>query len=125
MGRTIYRPLTAARELNQGGTGTSETVFTSDGTLPVVLRFPQNVLGGTTAIGRQAIPVNIYYGGRVTGGTTTNFTPQLQWGTSATPGSNTDIESGAAVAVNSNSGLWMGEVHGLFVVTGTGAARFE
>lgn len=125
MSRTFYRPNLVPRELNQGGTSTSEVVFTSDGTNAVVLRFPQNLLGPNTSTGRQSLPFVLHYGGRVTGGTTTNFTPQLQWGTSTTPGSNTDVESGAAVAVNSNSGCWQGMVIGNFVVTGTATARIE
>jgi hypothetical protein len=79
--------------------------------------------------------------GRVTGGTSTNYTPKLYWGTSLTTASNTVIGSGAAVAVNSVSGLWeinatlftdytSGKIDGYFTnmvsgstVTLTGAAK--
>lgn len=117
-------PLLKPRELNQGGTSTSETVFTSDGTNPIVLRLPTSEqLGG--ANGKGSRPIGIRAGGRVTGGTTTNFTPQLQFGTSATAASNTDLESGGAVAVNSVTGGWMIEWEG-FITNGNildGAGR--
>lgn len=117
MNNIISRPKVIPRELNQGGTSTSEVAFTSDGTIPVVLPFPsagevagqgQQSTWAANASGARAIMgvVRVRAFGRVTGGTTTNFTPQLQWGTSATPGSNTDLESGGAVAVNSVSGFW-------------------
>lgn len=112
MATVIGVPLLKPRELNQGGTSTSETVFTSDGTNPIVLRFPTSEQL-CSANGRGARRIAVRAGGRVTGGTTTNYTPQLQFGTSATPGSNTDIESGAAVAVNSTSGNWLIEWEGV------------
>lgn len=101
----IRVPRQKPRELNQGGTSTSEVVFTSDGTIPVVLDLPS---AGelASAAGTPGVKFKVRAGGRVTGGTTTNYTPQLQFGTSATPGSNTDLESGGAVAVNSVSGFW-------------------
>jgi hypothetical protein len=93
------------REANQSGTSTTETAFTSDGTIPVVLDLPTagelaNTNGPTTAI----FKVRAY--GRVTGGTTTNFTAVLYSGTSATLSSNTAIETSGAVAVNSISTNW-------------------
>lgn len=111
--RIIGTPLVKPRELNQGGTSTSEVAFTSDGTTPVVLRLPTagQLAGATNGPGARRIAVRA--GGRVTGGTTTNFTPQLQFGTSATPGSNTDLESAGAVAVNSVSGNWFIEWEGV------------
>lgn len=100
------------RELNQGGTSTSEVAFTTDGTTPVVLPL-LTAEQLCSANGKKSRPIAIHYGGRVVGGTTTNFTPQLQFGTSATPGSNTDVESGAAVAVNSVTGTWFGYCYGI------------
>jgi len=61
----------------------------------------------------------------VTGGTTTNYTPKLYWGRSNTIGSNTSIGTGAAVAVNSNSGLWTIDAELYIVVTGTALARVD
>lgn len=103
----IERPITwPPRELNQGGTATTETVFTTNGTIPVLLRLPTaEQLAGANSL--KARRISISAGGRVKGGTTTNFTPQLQFGTSATAASNTDLESGGAVAVNSATGAWM------------------
>lgn len=55
--------------------------------------------------------------GTATGGTTTNFTPKIQYtkqtatkATSATAGNNLDFFSGGAVAFNSASGPWVLEV---------------
>jgi len=45
--------------------------------------------------------------GTATGGTTTNFTPVIQFGTSATAGSNTNIISGGAAAYNTANGPWV------------------
>lgn len=44
--------------------------------------------------------------GRVTGGTTTNFTPTLQFGRSATFANNVTMGSLTAAAFNTASGLW-------------------
>lgn len=44
--------------------------------------------------------------GRVTGGTTTNFTPVIQLGSSITAASNTAVASATARAVNSTSSNW-------------------
>lgn len=44
--------------------------------------------------------------GRATGGTTTNFTPAIQFGTSTTAGSNTTVATATARAVNSTSAPW-------------------
>jgi len=93
------------RELNQGGTGTSETVFTSDGTLPVICHLPAAAkLADANNVSTAMFKVRAW--GRVTGGTTTNFTVQLQYGTSATASSNTDIEASTARAVDSASHNW-------------------
>ena len=49
---------------------------------------------------------NIKAFGRVTGGTTTNWTPTLQFGRSTTAASNTTMGSLTARAFNTTSGLW-------------------
>ncbi len=95
-------------EFNLGGTSTSEKVFCTSDTTPlaIVCPLPGATVSNLTTTGRQLLRIRVTAGGRVTGGTTTNWTAQLQFGTSTTVASNTDIESGAAVAVNSVSGLW-------------------
>jgi len=125
MSRTVLRPFRKAAELNLGGTSTSEKVFQDADSNAIILALPQGWLGPNTSTGRQFTWVVVRYGGRVIGGTTTNFTPQLQWGSSTTSTSNTDIESGAAVAVNSNTGQFAGVAEVLISVTGTGTARIE
>lgn len=110
MGRasTISKAALPSAELNLGGTSTAEKVFCLAGstTVACVLPLPTlEALAGST--GKKFSLVKIYAAGRVTGGTTTNFTAQLQFGTSITATSNTDMESGAAVAVNSVSGQWI------------------
>ena len=106
------------RELNQGGTSTSEVAFTADGTVVILLPLPSAAqLAGGTGTSGYCSKFTIRAWGRVTGGGTTNYTPQLQYGTSATPASNTDIESGGAVAVNSVSGTWQIEAHAIWDAT--------
>jgi hypothetical protein len=63
--------------------------------LPVVLYVPN----GTKKF-------RITAGGRATGGTTTNFTPTIQKGTSTTSASNTTIAALTARAVDSATGVW-------------------
>jgi len=82
-----------------GGTtdGTTETQFhdtTSDAVRLQVFIAAEKVDG---------IPFEIRIAGRVTGGTTTNFTLNLDYGTSATYTSNTTMATSGAVAVNSAS----------------------
>lgn len=95
------------RELNQGGTGTTILAFTTDGTVPVVcpLMSCEQLAGANSAKKSRQIRVTAY--GRVTGGGTTNYTATLQFGTSATPGSNTTIEASTARAVNSEAENWV------------------
>lgn len=97
----ISIPNMSPRELNQGGTSTAETQFTTNGT------------GGTYYVvlpsGGQ-LKNNAFIitaGGRVTGGTTTNFTISLDYGISATISSNTTIEASTARAVNSAAHNWL------------------
>lgn len=95
------------RELNQGGTGTAILVFSTDGTVPIILPLPsagQLASGSGTSGTSSAFRVRAW--GRVTGGTTTNFTITLQYGTSVTGGSNTTIEASTARAVDSADHLW-------------------
>lgn len=108
MNEIISQPKLKAAELNLGGTATTEKVFQDVAGLPIVLPLPAaGQLAGTQgpAVSRMA-KIRIRAHGRVTGGGTTNYTPQLQYGVSATASENTDLESGAAVAVNSVSGFW-------------------
>ena len=92
------------RELNQGGTSTSKTVFTSDGTTPVICYLPTpNQLGGASAPG-SAFKVRAW--GRVVTSGTLNFTVTLQYGTSATATSNTDIEDSGTTSLASLTTNW-------------------
>lgn len=74
--------------------------------------FQFNDSAGTRAMVKVGPPLlknkrfRVKAGGRVTGGTTTNFTAKLYYGTSATIGSNTNIATSGALAVNSTSGNW-------------------
>jgi len=99
------------QELNQGGTGTSAIVFSTDGTTPIVLPLltASQLASGSGTTGRSSW-FKVRAWGRVTGGTTTNYTATLQYGTSVTAGSNTTIEASTARAVNSEDGLWYIEV---------------
>jgi hypothetical protein len=95
------------QELNQGGTGTSIVVFSTDGTVPLVLPLPSasQLASGSGTTGRSSA-FRIHAWGRVTGGGTTNYTATLQYGTSVTGSSNTTIEASSARAVNSADHLW-------------------
>lgn len=116
---TITTMNNAPRELNQGGTSTSEVAFSKDGTTVTMCPLPTaSQLAGNSGTSGYSSRIMVRAWGRVTGGTTTNYTPQLQFGTSITPSSNTDLESGAAVACNSATGLWIIEWSG--VVTNDG-----
>lgn len=74
---------------------------------------PTSVTG--QAIGAVSFKIRAY--GRVTGGTTTNFTPALQFGTSITAASNTVVATGTAAAYNSASGNWFIEAEFLWDFT--------
>ena len=89
------------RELNQGGTSTSKTVFTSDGTTPVICYLPTPGQLGTCSMFKVRA-----WGTVVTSGTL-NFTVSLQYGTSATASSNTDIEDSGATSLASLTTHWM------------------
>jgi hypothetical protein len=95
-------------ELNLGGTSTTEKVFCVAGSTTLACILPLNdmeTLAGAT--GKRASMIKITAAGRVTGGTTTNYTPKLYFGTSITVASDLAIGTGATVAVNSVSGTWM------------------
>lgn len=93
----------APRELNQGGTSTSLTVFTTDGTVRV--RLPLNssgLLAKSTGPGSCRLRVTAF--GRVTGGTATNYTATLQFRDNEAL--ETTIEASTARAVDSASHVW-------------------
>lgn len=100
------------RELNQGGTGTSAIIFSTDGTIPVLLPLPSagELASGSGTTGRSS-SFRVKAWGRVTGGTTTNYTVTLYYGTSLTAASNTVIEASTARAVDSADHLWEIECH--------------
>jgi hypothetical protein len=60
---------------------------------------------------------NIKAWGRMTGGTTTNFLPQIQFGVTTTAASNTDFTVMTTRAVNSTSGNWWINVDGIWDLT--------
>lgn len=66
--------------------------------------FASNTLVTGQQIGAFTFKVRAW--GRVTGGTTTNFTPVIQFGTSTTAASNTNVAAATARAFNSASGNW-------------------
>ena len=80
------------------GIGTTFTLFkdNADSTAPVIVYMP-----GSSRL--QGKPFKVVASGEVTTGATTNVTVTLQYGTSATTGSNTTIEASSAVAVNTTS----------------------
>jgi hypothetical protein len=99
---TVQQLVNKPRELNQGGTSTSETLFTTDGTVAA----KTNIVGGDFK--NRLFVVRAW--GRVTGGGTTNFTVKLDFGVSNTIATNTTIEASTARAVDSASHNWFIEV---------------
>ncbi len=97
----ISRPLTKPRELNQGGTSTTKTVFSVDGTEPVICYIPTPQQLGTC----NRFKVRAW-GTVVTSGTL-NFTISLQYGTSITATSNSDIEDSGTTSLASLTTHWM------------------
>ena len=96
------------RELNQGGTSTTETVFTTDGTVPVVAMLPlASALTGANPL--TAIKFRVKAWGRVVTAGTYNFTIKLYYGTSATVASDTLISSSGTVSLASLTTNWMVE----------------
>ena len=95
------------RELVQGGTSTTATPFTTDGTTPVIAYLPMagGLAGGATTSGYSAT-FKVRAWGRVVTAGTYNFTVALQYGTSATAASNSDIESSGTVSLASLTTNW-------------------
>lgn len=95
------------RELNQGGTSTSKTVFSVDGTTPIIAYLPNTgqLAGGATTSGYSAC-FKVRAWGRVVTSGTLNFTVSLQYGTSLTASSNTDIEDSGATSLASLTTNW-------------------
>lgn len=90
---------------------TAATVFTDAGGSAITCNVSPNQspvadLGLSQKVFQNKI-IDIKAAGKVTGGTTTNFTPVIQLGNSATAGSNTNLIAPAAAAVNSVSATWM------------------
>jgi hypothetical protein len=98
-------PLPSA-ELNLGGTSTSEAQFLTASAQNGVAAATRLICytPGSNQLKYRRFVVRV--GGRVTGGTTTNFTAKLYWGTSSTIASNTNIATSSTNAVNSASGNW-------------------
>lgn len=111
-GNTIYRAsLLPSAELNQGGTSTSAVAFKdSDGTNPLLVYLP-----GGDKLANRCFRVRAC--GRVTGGTTTNFTVGLYFatstyitaGTHGTLANDTLLKASTARAVDSASHQWFVE----------------
>lgn len=97
-GATISGLQVKPRELNNGGTSTSEVTFTSDGTVPAVTYLPPLALtgasGATTGVCTR---FKVIAFGRVNTNGSYTFRPQLYYGISATVASNTLISAGIAV----------------------------
>ena len=103
---TFSTPELKPRELNQGGTSTSATVFSSDGTNPIFLPLPvAGTLGGPTPQPGSRFTVRAW--GRVTTAGTYNFTVFLQYGTSITAASNSDISNSGTVSLASLTTNWL------------------
>lgn len=88
-----------------GASSTSETQFTKGSKL-IVLAVPGAEVGN--------MPIRIKMWGRVTGGTTTNFTASVYNGKETTIGSNTSIATTGAKAVNSTSGSFLLKIEGVW-----------
>jgi hypothetical protein len=104
-GSVIYKPKQLpSRELNQGGTSSSQLIFLDNSSNPLVCYINVPAMASTT--GKAASMFRIVAGGRITGGTTSSFTATLNWGTSATTTADTAMHASASVACNSVSGFW-------------------
>ena len=93
------------RELNQGGTSTTETAFTTDGSTLVYVPLPSAAeLTGANPQGAARFKVRAW--GRVVTSGTLNFTVALYYGTSATLASDTKIEDSGATSLASLTTNW-------------------
>ena len=106
------------RELNQGGTSTSEVAFTTDGTVPVVLELP----GALKALAQSgSVRFRVRAWGRVTTSGTLNFTAAIHYHTSLTSATITAsqvMESSGTVSLASLTTNW--EVEAELLWDGTG-----
>lgn len=82
-----------------GGASSTAEFYFQKGGVPMSVRVGPGQLGQGKSFKVKAV-------GRVTGGTTTNFTVRLDYGTSATIADNTTIEASTARAVDSESAPW-------------------
>lgn len=98
-------------ELNLGGTSTSAVQFKDSGGSDGLICY----IPGSNKLKNRRFKVRA--SGRVTGGTTTNFTITMYYGVSATVSSNTAIEASTARAVDSASHNWMIEADLVWDVT--------
>lgn len=89
---TLTNPVAATTFLQADNSAKAAAVFVPD-------QWQENTVAGS-------LRLNIKAWGRATGGTTTNFLPQIQFGTSVTSASNTDITVMTTRAYNTASGNW-------------------
>lgn len=89
---TLTNPIAATTFLQADNSAKAAAVYVPD-------QWQENTVAGS-------IRFNLKAWGRATGGTTTNFLPQIQFGTSVTAASNTDITVMTTRAYNSASGNW-------------------
>lgn len=104
--RTIIRPNTGLPSADLGNVTGTATGFLDGASNVIVLPLPA---GGR--LKRKMF--KLYAWGRVTGGTTTNFTPSVYYGLSATVGSDTIVKAVTAAAVDSANHSW--SIEGSFV----------
>lgn len=102
---TISQPVKKPRELNQGGTSTSKTVFTDSDGNAVVCYLPSAAQLSAANPGKCA-NFKVRAWGRVVTAGTYNFTASLQLGTSATAASNSDIEDSGTTSLASLTTNW-------------------
>lgn len=92
------------RELNQGGTSTTETVFTTDGTVAVVLPLPSAAeLAGTN----RASMFVVRAWGTVSTAASLTYAARLYYGTSTTIASNTIVLDSGTVTIATTTTNWM------------------
>ena len=110
----IYQMNRKPREGNNGVSSTTETVFTSDGTLAVILPLPTaGQLGAGSAPGSM---FTVRAWGRVKTSATANFTVALYYGTSTTVADNTKLSDSGAVSLATLTTNWC--IEGKFVWDG-------